>query len=378
MVAHRFASRQPTGIGRYYVELARALVGLQRNSRPDYDLASPAEPARPDWLTPGLSHRTIPGNRQALLLSWCLTGRPLLDTRIGNPDLIHVLHPWVPIPSTCPLVATVHDLMPILHPEWYGRRERWAYRRGIDHLAEHATAVVANSRWVADTLVDQLDLPSARITVIPLGIGPRFHAATALGRAEVNEVAERNRVVPGRYLVAIGTVSDRKNLAPLLRALAKLDRISVAPAPDLLVAGADGIGADRVRAQVEQLGLSDRVRFASYVADEDLPALLAGSLALVHPSLDEGFGLTPLEAMAAGTVAIASTAGSLPEVVQDAGLLVSPHEPDAWAGAITQIRDDPERRAALVAAGRSRAEQFSWAAAARQHADLHLEVLSRP
>jgi alpha-1,3-rhamnosyl/mannosyltransferase len=143
----------------------------------------------------------------------------------------------------------------------------------------------------------------------------------------------------------------------------------------LLVAGPAGRGAAGIEAEADRLGLAGRVRFAGFVSGEDLPVLVGASLALVHPSRDEGFGITPIEAMAAGVPAITSTVGSLPEVVGDAGLLVDPDDHDGWAAAIFGVATDPERRAALVAAGHLRQARFTWRAAAEATLAVHDEVL---
>lgn len=374
LVAHRFAEAHPTGIGRYYREVAKALAARQDDAT-TYEIASPTEPDEPDWLPDGLHHRPITGNREALLLAWCLAGRPPLDRRLGGPDLVHVLHPWVATPTKVPLVTTVHDLMPILEPQWYGRKERWAYARGMAHVRDHATRVVAVSSWVAELLTTHSGVEPDRITVVHEGVARGFHRAADDGLA-IAEVADRYGVRPGRFLVTVGAISVRKNLFPVLRALAQLPPIDPGH-PDLVVAGPPGLGADVVLAEVSRLGLDDRVRIGGFVPDADLPLLVAGAAALVHPSRDEGFGLTPLEAMAAGTASISSNCGSLPEVVGDAGLLVDPDDADAWAAAIATVTTSDDERAELERRGRQHVERFTWDATARGIADVHRALLGR-
>jgi alpha-1,3-rhamnosyl/mannosyltransferase len=160
----------------------------------------------------------------------------------------------------------------------------------------------------------------------------------------------------------------------VLRALARVDP-AVLGTPALLVVGPPGKGADRIEAEVARLSLSQRVRFAGFVPDDDLPVLVGASLALVHPSRDEGFGMTPIEAMAAGVPAVASSVGSLPEVAGAAAVLVDPEDVDGWAAAITRLATDPGHRAEVVKAGDRHQARFTWRRAAADTLAVHDEVL---
>jgi glycosyltransferase involved in cell wall biosynthesis len=161
----------------------------------------------------------------------------------------------------------------------------------------------------------------------------------------------------------------------VLRALARVDP-SLLGRPALLAAGPPGRGAGAIEEEAAGLGLGHRVRFAGFVPGDDLPVLLAASRALVHPSRDEGFGLTPVEAMAAGVPALASAAGAVPEVTAGAAVLLDPEDADAWAEAITAVAADPDHHAALVAAGAERQAMFTWARAAEATRAVHREVLA--
>jgi glycosyltransferase involved in cell wall biosynthesis len=145
----------------------------------------------------------------------------------------------------------------------------------------------------------------------------------------------------------------------------------------LLVVGPAGFGAEQVTTEVEKLGITSDVIMTGHVADADLIALIAGALALVHPSGFEGFGFTPLEAMALGTPALASRAGSLPEVLGDAAVLLDPHDVDAWAEAMIRIQQDPAFASAMAEKGRRHASHFTWERAARETAAVHEAALSR-
>jgi alpha-1,3-rhamnosyl/mannosyltransferase len=374
LLSHRLASPSATGIGRYYTEISSALAAVADPATHRYAVASTRESEQPHWLPPRLERQVVPGPRKAWAMAWALTGHPRVDRVLHDPDLVHTLHPWAPTPTRAPLVTTIHDLMPMLHPEWHGRLEGWSFRKGVAHARDHATLVITESAFVADILEAEADIPAERIRVIWGGVGEEFRARPT--PAEVADVCARHGVTPGRFLIAVGTVSNRKNLPVVLRALARVDP-DLLGTPALLAAGPPGVGAGAIEAEVDRLGIGGRVRFAGYVPAADLPILVGASLALVHPSRDEGFGITPIEAMAAGVPALASDAGSIPEVAGSAAVLVGPDDVDGWAAAITSSATDPDRRAALVAAGQERQDRFRWASSAAATMAVHDEVLGR-
>lgn len=373
LLAHRLAATAPTGIGRYYVEISQGLAEVARPGQHRYSVASTRERAEPTWIPAGLTRVTVPGPRKALAVSWGAVGRPHLDRALGRPDLVHTLHPWAPTPTRAPLVTTIHDLMPMLHPEWHARMESWSFRRGVAHARDHARVVITESGHAAEVISAEGGIEPARIRVIWGGVGDEFRQVWSAAQRE--SVCRRHGVEPGRFLIAVGAVSDRKNLRVVVRALAKTDP-ALLGAPALLAAGPPGVGAEQLAAEVERLGVSDRVRFAGFVPGEDLPVLVGSALALVHPSRDEGFGITPIEAMAAGVPAIASDAGSIPEISGEAARLVDPDDVDGWAAAIAEVAGDAELRAAMVTAGSARQDRFRWARSARDTLAVHDEVLS--
>ncbi|MGI8663276.1 MAG: glycosyltransferase family 4 protein [Acidimicrobiales bacterium] len=372
LLAHRFSSPSATGVGRYYIELATSLAAGRFPQR--YVIASTRERENPTWLPPEMERRQVPGSRKALAAAWAIVGRPRIDGLIARPDLVHALHPWTATPTRAPLVTTIHDLMPLQHRAWYPRRESWLFGRGIAHARDHARLVIADAEHGAAQLVEEAGIERSRIRVVQLAVGDEFR--TRMDAATIAEVCARHRVEPGRYLLAVGQVARRKNLSVVLRALAKLDP-GLFGSRALLIAGPRGVGAQEVVTEINQLGLDGRVELAGYVPGGDLPALVGAALALVHPSRDEGFGLTPLEAMAAGVPAIASASGALPEVMGRAGILLDPTDDDAWSAAIAAVAGDPDHRAALIAAGAIHQEHFRWSRVAAQTAAVHAEALGR-
>jgi glycosyltransferase involved in cell wall biosynthesis len=374
LVGHRLAAGAPTGIGRYYVEIARGLAQVADAATHRYTVASTREPSAPGWVQPPLRVASLGGPRKLRAVAWGTLGFPRVDSRLHHPDLVHVLQPWAPLPTRARLVATVHDLMPLLHPEWHGPLEAWSFRRGVRHAADHADLLVVDSAHTAGLVTEHLGVDPTRLRVVWIGVGEEFRARPP---TEVQvATCERHGVVPGRYVISVGAVSQRKNLSVVLRALAQLDPNLLGPVA-LLAAGPRGKGADAIAAEVDRLGLHDRVRFAGFVPDAELPVLVGASLALVHPSRDEGFGITPIEAMAAGVPAVASAVGSVPEVAGDAAVLVGPDDVDGWAAALTALATDDDHRRSLVARGDRHQARFTWRAAAEATLAVHDEVLTR-
>jgi glycosyltransferase involved in cell wall biosynthesis len=172
-------------------------------------------------------------------------------------------------------------------------------------------------------------------------------------------------------LVAIGNISTRKNLVTLVQGLARTDPNG----PPLVLAGKPHSSFAALQEEIERRRLDKRIIQIGFAPDEDLPALIQGARALVHPSIDEGFGFPPLEAMASGTPVIAAHAGSLPEIVGDAGLLLPAHDPDAWAHAIDRITIDDDLHHQLSTAGPTQAQPFTWERTAQKTLDVYHQTL---
>jgi glycosyltransferase involved in cell wall biosynthesis len=277
---------------------------------------------------------------------------------------------WSPA-NTGPLaverqVLTVHDVASLDHPDWFDSRFATWYRRMTPLLVRRVCRVITVSEFSKRRLIELTGIPESRVVVIPNGVCHRFHPCS---NGEVERVRQKIGIPSTQYLLNIGSLEPRKNVATLLKAW----QSSSASLPNntwMVVAGA--IGKEHVfrRADFESDG--PRVLFCGFVADEDLPALYSGALAVVYPSIYEGFGLPVLEAMACGTVPIAANNTALPEVVGGAGILVDPLDTDAIADAIVRVVADDELRRVLGQCGIARSRLFSWERAA----DATWKVLS--
>jgi glycosyltransferase involved in cell wall biosynthesis len=377
LYAHDLEQGRPTGIGQYADHLISALLGAAGSgSDLDYRVGASPPARRPDDravpadLGPVLRPRL---GRKTLHLMWSATPWPRADRDLGQPDLIHVLSPYTALRSRAPVVYTVHDTLPLRFPGWYTKKEVFTYRRAMADAVRRAPLLITNSETTSQALADDYGVDPGRTRVVHLGVDRHFF--DPVDPAAVTRACAEVGLEPGRYAVAVGTVNSRKNLEAVIEATALLDSD---PWPlRLALVGPPGLESDRAVSCAARLGLGDRVRFVGWQPAESVRLLVAGSLALVHPSRYEGFGLTPLEAMASGVPAVVSDAGALPEVTGGAALLASPDDPGEWAAHLDRLRADPALRAELGERGRRHAAGFTWTRAAAETMAVHREILGR-
>jgi glycosyltransferase involved in cell wall biosynthesis len=263
----------------------------------------------------------------------------------------------VPAASTVPSVALVHDLTPYLFPAWHSWKNRLGFVPFLPTTVRRARAIATGSAATRTDLVRLFPGASAKTVVVPYGLVP---PPADPGGAPPNE---------GRpYVLFLGTLEPRKNVPRLVEAMESIwdGRPDF---PDLLLAGGEGWGLPRFGARVELSRHTGRIRRLGWTSPVETARLIRHARLLAYPSLYEGFGLPPLEAMALGTPVVGSSSSSLPEVIGDAGLLPDPASIPEIAAALRRANDDEAWRAAARARGLRRAETFTWdAAAAKLHA----------
>jgi glycosyltransferase involved in cell wall biosynthesis len=344
-----FVSGRMTGIGSFLGVLLRYLAS-QHSEVSVTALVEVDMPALPfDFATH--VHR-LPKAPTLISDQW------LIPQALGHLGADVFFSPYYKVPfySPCPTVATIHDLIPVLFPDYLqgASAPRAALLRvwtGL--LAGRADAVVTDSEFSKAQLQSTLRLSAERIHAIPIGVPPEF--CPNGNRPAQSCVASRYGIRPP-YLLTIGNFLPHKNLVRLVEAYASLPE-ACRRAAALALAGAPG-GHGTVRPVSRGSLQRPGVVFPGFIATEDLPSIFAGALALVFPSLVEGFGLPVLEAMSCGTPVICARAGSLPEVAGDAALYVDPLDTGSIRAGMEQIIQDADLRATLSARGLERAKLF--------------------
>jgi glycosyltransferase involved in cell wall biosynthesis len=293
---------------------------------------------------------------------WARIAWPSIEHWTGPVDVVHSPN-FIAPPAKVPVIVSVHD-MAFAHSPELCRPEAAQLTPLLRRAIARGVVIHTGSDFVADEIRDLFDLPPERVVRVYSGIAtPATSGDPARGRALAGG---------DRSLLAIGTIEPRKNLPGLVRAF----DLVAATDPDvrLVIAGGDGWGVDALEAAVAASPFAARIVRLGYVPDADHADLLAGASVLAYPSLYEGFGHPPFEAMAAGVPVVTTTAGSLPEVVGDAALFVPPGDDAALADALTRVLTDDALRADLIARGRVRARAFPWSTAIDGFVDLYRSV----
>lgn len=348
------------GIAMYCRGLAH---GLQAEARHERLFLYAKEPPPPDLpLGQAMQWRTMPAPL------WLPLAVPRI-LRAGRIDLFHGTNHMAPPLTNVPTVITIHDLSLLTLPEHHTWRNRLLTIPQMLLSMRHAARLIADSKATAADVARLPGIDPARIRVIPLA------PARGLAPAAPDVVRDLSRrlELPEGFFLYLGALEPRKNVVTLVRAIGRL-RADGEDHACLVIAGAEGWRNDDVHAEVRWLGLDGAVRFRGYVASADLPALYGAATAFVYPSLFEGFGLPPLEAMTCGTPVICSNTSSLPEVVGDAAIQVDPRSVDDLAAALRRVLHDESLRADLRTRGLARARQFSWERTARATLDVYHEV----
>lgn len=289
-----------------------------------------------------------------------------------NPvDVLHVQFTAPPL-APCPLVVSIHDLSFEHLPDTFKRRSRIQLRLTVRSSARRAARILALSENVRQDIIETYGIPPERVTMIPLAAPDHFAPVTE--EDELRRVRHTYNIV-GEYILSVGSIQPRKNLARLVRAYARLrDERPGVKLPKLVLVGKKAWLYDETLQVIEESGAGDQILLTGYVSESDLPALYSGAICFVYPSYFEGFGLPPLEAMKCGAPVIVGNQTSLPEVVGDAALMVDPFDEAEIASALARLIDNPDLRDQLRVKGLKRAAQFSWHDTARRTLEVYEQV----
>jgi glycosyltransferase involved in cell wall biosynthesis len=368
------AITQGGGIGRYTRELVRALIALDSDN--EYRFFSAKQPPLlpvpdPVPFAPHVHYHPAPLNERWLYRLWYRLRLPLpVQLVTGKIDLFHspdfVLPP---VSGRIPTLLTVHDLSFVHSPETFPGQLVAYLNRVVPWSIGRATHILADSLATKRDLIAIWRVPADKITVLYCGVNSMFRPV----EDEVTLTAVRHKYNLGEtpYVLSVGTVQPRKNYQMLIRAFRPVaDR----QPHNLIIAGGKGWLYDEMMAEVERQGLNGRVRFIGFVDDADLPALYSAADLFAMPSLYEGFGLPLLEAMACGVPVLSSNASSLPEVVGETAVQLSPHDQQAWSQTLLDLLVNPDNRKQMIKDGFRQARQFTWEQSAAQLIQIYASL----
>lgn len=369
------ALTQGGGIGRYTRELVQALVIQETganfrlfSARPPAALPVPQplpQADNVDFFPTRLSERW-------LYRFWYRLRLPLpVQWKTGKLDLFHspdfVLPP---VNGRIPTLLTVHDLSFIHYPDTFPPALVNYLNQVVPWSVGRATHILADSRATKDDLLEFWRVSPEKVTVLYSGVNPDFKPATV---EQETAVREKYNLGNTPYLLGVGTIQPRKNYQMLIQAF---QPVAARFPHNLYIAGGKGWLYDEMMAEISRQGLDGRVRFIGFVADADLPMLYSGASLFLFPSIYEGFGLPLLEAMACGVPVVTSNVSSLPEVVGETAVQLSPFDKQVWTDAMLNLLLDPLEREKLTSDGFKRVTLFSWQRSANQLLKIYTDLLS--
>lgn len=289
----------------------------------------------------------------------------------SDADITHFMNYHVPPGVKGRVVTTIHDMAYKAFPETLKRKTLHMLNLSMDRSCRRADKIITVSNFSRDEIVKYLGISADKIVVVPNGVDlSKFHPSYSLDEI----TSTKNKYgIKGDYFLYLGTLEPRKNIERLIKAYDLLKK-RLGSIPDLVVAGKKGWLYDSIFEVVNSLNLNNNVFFTGYVDEKDGPLLMNGATAFAFPSLYEGFGLPPLEAMACGTPVITSNAASLPEVVGDAAVLVDPYSIDSIANAMEDLLKSPTLRTKLIDRGLKRASMFTWDRSANIILDVYEQL----
>ncbi len=359
-----FWNRETTGSGQYTHQLVDGLAGLP--GAPEYVLFRPGTvdqgrnaPATVGRMEEFLVAPPIPltENLSKVWFEQVSFPRACLDQEV---DVAHVPYFAPPVRDGGRMVVTIHDLIPLILPAYRGSILVRLYTRLVATGARRARAIITDSDSSRQDILDLLAVAPGRVHVVYLAVSEAFKPVEDPKKLDV--IREKYNL-PSEYILYLGGFDQRKNVTTLILAFAKMIESPSAKA-HLVIAGRlptqNSAFFPDPRPTVERAGVQDRVSFIGWVPEEDKPAVFSEAGMFIFPSLYEGFGLPPLEAMSCGAPVIASNRGSLPEIVGEGGLLIDPLDVNGLAAAMTALAQDEGRRRELAAKGLHQARRFSW------------------
>ena len=361
-----------TGIGQYTYQLAKALQtlpGLELNLfyGSGWSTEVRNQPVPSITAIKSLIKRFMPN---AYSINRLLQqNRFTRGFQVNSADIYHEPN-FLAFKFDGPLVITVHDLSWIRFPDTHPVERVRAMNKYFEPGLRRAAFILTDSEFVKRELMDVFGVKADRIRPVLLGVEPLFYPRTP---EDTQPVLNRYDLVHGQYLLAVGTLEPRKNLQVALRAYMLLPQ-QVRKHFPLVLVGMNGWRTSALEQQIAPLVSAGEIRQIGYLPREELAMVTAGASTLIYPSIYEGFGLPPLEAMACGVPVVASEVSSLPEVVGDTGLLINPYDDEALAQAILKIITNADIRQQLSLKAQARSMEFTWGKCARQTVEVYRQA----
>jgi glycosyltransferase involved in cell wall biosynthesis len=366
-----------TGSGQYIRQLVSALKQIDSSLK--INLILPAHIKEPQQLPIGVevTHASVPFGGELGKVLFEQRSYPAAVAKL-NPDIAHVPYWAGPLSSPARLVITIHDVIPLSMPIYQGNLLARLYFSLVTTSARGAAHLITDSEFSREEIIDRIGFPADYVTSIPLAMSADCHPK--IGAERDPQIREKYNL-PEQFVLYMGGFDVRKNVRALLNAYTYVAP-SVGEDYPLVLAGKEPAewGTPRfpdLKLEIEQLGLTDAVRWIGPVDEADKPGVLRLASLFVYPSLYEGFGLGPLEAMACGTPTVAADASSLPEVVGDGAYLVDPRDARKMGGAIIASLIQNDLRESLRNFGLARATNFSWQRTARETLAVYRQVMDR-
>jgi glycosyltransferase involved in cell wall biosynthesis len=369
--------KEPVGVGTYIIHLIRALTTVSvehetqdegfelfifchRNGLRQIDI--PAS-SRVHWIV-------LSDKKPVHRLMWEQIMLPNLVSR-WKIDLLHSLHYTRPVILPCASVVTFHDMTFLLYPHLHTRIKRLFFPLAIRFSAKQSEALIAISESTRADSIRLLSIPSHRIFTVDNGINEEFRPIS--NRVQLEECRQKYRL-PREFILYVGLIEPRKNLPLLFKAYARLVRKG--NCPPLVIVGRFGWKYEGINRHLEAFDLRDRVLFTGYLPSQDLPIVYNLAQIFVYPSLYEGFGFPPLEAMSCGTPVITTSVSAMIDHVGDAGILVPPQDEDALLEAMRNLLGDREMQENLSIKGRKRSADFTWKRTAQETLQIYRRVVT--
>ena len=355
------------GIGTYSQQL---FSGLSQSKLID------ALPCSHNFADDGICAREVTciGAFKRQMLTSVLTGLTFPGERLLPPDtnLFHSLDHYIPKYRNIPVIATIHDTIPLSHKEWFKPLHR-AYHMALKRSMYWPNHVITVSQYSKLEIVKELGLPENSVSVVYNGVAKHWFRSPT----EEEIIGIRKKYgLPKKYVISVGTIQPRKNFTFLIKVFRCLPD-DIRDDHSLVIIGKPGANSKDICTKFKKEEKAGSFMWLNYVEETDLHLVVAGATAMAFPSLAEGFGLPIIEAFAVGTPVIASNSTSIPEVAGSAAILVSPTDVWAFSKGLAALLSEKTLREEMIYDGRQRAEEFAWETAVSRTIDVYSEVLGR-